>query len=36
MSVRVPVSRRAKVEVRAMIETCVAALLEGGGLQGGG
>ena len=35
ISVSVPVRRRAKVEVMAMMETCVAALLEGGGSKGG-
>lgn len=30
-SVRVPVARRARVEVRATMETCVAGLFDGGG-----
>lgn len=35
-SERVPVRRRARVEVMATMETCVAAELEGGADRGGG
>lgn len=35
-SERVPVRRRARVEVMATMETCVAAELEGGAVRGGG